>query len=72
MKKIRFENDFARQLYTEVSALADVNKIKRSYISQSYIWKIWLSVYRSNFGSTRHSYLPGELSERKDEGSAGD
>ncbi len=67
MKKVRFENELARQLYMEVSALADVGRIKREYISQEYIWKIWLKVYRSNFGSTRHSYLPGELSEKKEE-----
>ena len=67
--KIRFESDLAKELYMEVSALADMKKVDRSYISLSYIWKVWRKVYRLRFGSTRHIYLPGELfSDRNDNG----
>ena len=66
MKKIRFDSELTKQLYTEVSALADTKKIDREYITRPYIWKIWKKVYRSNFGSTRHVFMPGELSD--DEG----
>ena len=68
MKKIRFDSELTKQLYTEVSALADTGKIDREYITRPYIWKIWKKVYRSNFGSTRHIFMPGELSD--DEGQA--
>ena len=61
MKNIRFESDLAKELYTEVSALADMKKIDRDYISLTYIWKVWQKVYRMSFGSTRHVYMPGEL-----------
>ena len=67
MKNIRFESDLAKELYMEVSALADMKKVDRSYISLSYIWKVWRKVYRMRFGSTRHIYLPGELSGRQDD-----
>jgi hypothetical protein len=63
MKKIRFDSELTKELYTEVSALADTKKIDREYITLPYMWKIWKKVYRSNFGSTRHVYMPGELSE---------
>lgn len=72
MKNIRFESDLARELYTEVSALADMKKIDRSYISLSYIWKVWKKVYRMSFGSTRHIYMPGELSLKGDGREDGD
>ena len=68
MKNIRFESDLAKELYTEVSALADMKKIDRSYISLSYIWNVWKKVYRMSFGSTRHVYMPGELSIRHEDG----
>ena len=45
----------------EVSALADMNKIDRAYITLPYIWKVWQKGYRMSFGSTRHIYMPGEL-----------
>jgi hypothetical protein len=66
-KDIRFESDLAKELYMEVSALADMKKVDRSYISLSYIWKVWRKVYRLRFGSTRHVYLPGELSWRQED-----
>ncbi len=66
MDKIRFESDLTRQLYLEVSALANMKKIDRPYISLNYIWKVWKKVYRSNFGSTKHFYLPGELEAGSD------
>ncbi len=65
-KNIRFESDLAKELYMEVSALADMKKVDRSYISLSYIWKVWRKVYRMSFGSTRHVYMPGELDWRHD------
>ena len=71
MKKIRFESELAKELYTEVSALADMKKIDRQYISLSYIWKVWRKVYRMRFGVTRHVYMPGELDWKKD-GDIGD
>ena len=40
-RNIRFESDLAEKLYLEVSALADVSQIRRSFISSQYIWKIW-------------------------------
>ncbi len=66
MEKIRFESDLAKELYLEVSALADTKKIDKPYISTRYMWKIWKKVYRSNFGSTRHLYMPGELDDAGD------
>ena len=68
MKNIKFESDLAKELYSEVSALADMKKVNRSYISTAYIWKVWRKVYRMSFGSTKHIYMPGELSIRDDEG----
>lgn len=53
-----FETDFARKLFIEVSALIDVNCIKRKYISEKYIWKLWKRVYRENRGTTRYFLLP--------------
>ena len=50
----------------EVSALADMKKVDRPYISVSYIWKVWRKVYRMSFGSTRHIFMPGELSGQPD------
>ncbi|MCR5773913.1 MAG: hypothetical protein K6G42_02390 [Lachnospiraceae bacterium] len=67
MKKIRFESELAKELYMEVSALADTKKIDRPYITVPYIWKIWKKVYRSNFGSTRHFFMPGELTGHDEE-----
>ncbi len=49
-----FETELARELFMEVSALIDVTKIKRRYISQKYIWKLWKRVYRENCGITRY------------------
>ena len=56
-----FETDFAKKLFCEVSALIDVNKIKRRYISEKYIWKLWKRVYRENRGVTRFFVLPKDL-----------
>lgn len=64
MKKITFESDLAKELYMEVSALADMKTVDRPYITLSYIWKVWQKVYRMSFGSTRHVYMPGELREK--------
>ena len=41
-----FETELARKLYIEVSAFVNVDRIKRRYISQDYIWKLWKKVYR--------------------------
>ncbi|MCR5748530.1 MAG: hypothetical protein K6G03_12550 [Lachnospiraceae bacterium] len=71
MKNIRFDSEFTKQLYTEVSALADMNKLKKDYITLPYMWKLWKKVYRSNFGSTRHVFMPGELFEDKGEEQGG-
>ena len=60
-KNIKFDSDLSKELYMEVSALADMNKIERAYITLPYIWKVWQKVYRMSFGSTRHIYMPGEL-----------
>ena len=54
MKKIKFESNFAKQLYIEVSALQDMKKVNRSYISQEYIWKVWQKVYKEYCGCTRY------------------
>lgn len=51
---MKFENVFAKQLYLEVSAIQDMTKIDRSYISLSYIWKVWQKVYKGNYGCTRY------------------
>ncbi|MBQ9442735.1 MAG: hypothetical protein K6E90_05935 [Lachnospiraceae bacterium] len=67
MDKIRFESDLAKELYLEVSALADMKKIDRPYISLAYIWKVWQKVYRMSFGSTRHVYMPGEFRQKDGE-----
>ena len=48
------------------SKKADTKKIDKPYISTRYMWKIWKKVYRSNFGSTRHLYMPGELDDAGD------
>lgn len=61
MRKIKFESDLAKELYIEVSALADMKRVDKPYISESYIWKVWQKVYRMSFGSTRHIFMPGEL-----------
>ena len=55
---IRFESEFGKKLYLEVSALADVSRIRRKYISDKYIWKLWQKVYKSNCGCTRYFVLP--------------
>ena len=60
MKKIRFESDFAHNLYIEVSALRDVSKLRRTYITVDYIWKIWRKVYLKDCGCTRYFLLPDE------------
>ncbi|MCR4589958.1 MAG: hypothetical protein K5668_03995 [Lachnospiraceae bacterium] len=57
-----FETELARKLFFEVSALIDVSKIRRRYISEKYIWKLWKKVYRENRGVTRFFILPGDLS----------
>ena len=64
---MRFESDLAHELYIEVSALIDTDRIKRSYISSDYIWKVWQKVYRMSFGSTRHVYMPGEFRQKEGE-----
>ncbi len=56
----QFETDFARKLYFEVSAFIDVNRIKRRYISQKYIWKLWKKTYMENCGYKRIFYIPGD------------
>lgn len=68
MKKIKFDSDLSKELYMEVSALADMKKIDRPYITLPYIWKVWQKVYRMSFGSTRHVYMPGELMGTEDYG----
>ncbi len=72
MKKIEFESDLAKELYMEVSALADMKKVDRPYISLAYIWKVWKKVYRMSFGSTRHVFMPGELRGKEEPGEPGD
>ena len=54
MKKIKFESNLAKQLYIEVSALQDMKKVNRAYISQEYIWKVWQKVYKNYCGCTRY------------------
>lgn len=51
---ITFENSFARQLYLEISGVQDMRSIKKSYITQEYIWGVWQQVYKSNFGCTKY------------------
>ena len=53
-----FETEFARKLYFELSALIDVKCIKRRYISQKYIWKLWKKVFKDHCGYKRIFYLP--------------
>ena len=57
---VRFESDLAHELYIEVSALVDTDKIRRPYISSEYIWKVWQRVYKSRCGCTRYYLLPEE------------
>ncbi len=52
--KIRFESSLAKNLYIEVSALANMKNLDRPYISTAYIWKIWQKVYKANCGCTRY------------------
>ena len=59
-KNIRFDSDFTKQLYNEVSALQDMTKIDKPFISRKYIWAVWQKVYKDRFGCTRHYILPGE------------
>ena len=63
-KDIKFDSDFTKQLYTEVSAIQDMKKIDRPFISRKYMWAVWQKVYKSQFGCTRHFYLPGELDQK--------
>ncbi|MCR5778723.1 MAG: hypothetical protein K6G84_15090 [Lachnospiraceae bacterium] len=58
MSNIRFESEMAHELYIEVSAIADTSKIRRKYISNNYIWKLWQKVYKSRCGCTRYYLLP--------------
>ncbi len=53
-----FETELARELYYELSALIDVRRIKRRYITLDYIWKIWKRVYKERCGCTRILYVP--------------
>ncbi len=53
-----FETELARELFFELSALIDVEQIKRRYISQKFIWRLWKRVYRRNFAVTRFFLLP--------------
>lgn len=55
-----FETDLARELYFEVSALMDVRRIKRRYITLDYIWKLWKRVYKENCGCTKYFINPEE------------
>ena len=54
-----FETELARKLYIEVSAFINVDRIKRRYISQDYIWKLWKKVYREHCGYKRYIYNGG-------------
>ena len=56
--EIKFDSDFTKQLYTEVSPIQDMRKIDRPYISRKYMWAVWQKVYKANFGCTRHFILP--------------
>ena len=56
--EIKFDSDFTKQLYTEVSSIQDMRKIDRPYISRKYMWAVWQKVYKANFGCTRHFILP--------------
>ncbi|MCR4890836.1 MAG: hypothetical protein K5989_01425 [Lachnospiraceae bacterium] len=58
--KVQFESELAHLLYLEVSSLADVSKIKRTYISNKFIWKLWQRVYKTNCGCTRYYLLPDD------------
>lgn len=66
-REIRFDSDFTKQLYTEVSALQDMKKIDRPFISRKYIWAVWQKVYKAHFGCTRHFLLPDEFGSGQDE-----
>ena len=57
---VRFESELAHELYLEVSALIDTGKIRKSYISSDYIWKVWQKVYKNHCGCTRYYLLPEE------------
>ncbi|MBQ7463540.1 MAG: hypothetical protein IJS86_01625 [Lachnospiraceae bacterium] len=65
-RNIRFDSDFTKQLYTEVSALQDMKKIDRPFISRKYIWAVWQKVYKAHFGCTRHFLLPDEGTDQGD------
>ncbi len=66
MKKLRFESDLARQLYTETTALARLDNLKRDYISQDFIWKLWQKTYKTNCGCKRFYLLPEQWRQRED------
>ena len=43
-RNIKFDSELSKELYMEVSALADMKKIDRDYITLPYIWKVWQKV----------------------------
>ncbi len=53
-----FESELAKTLYIELSALIDVRRIKRRYISLNYIWRLWKKVYKDHCGCTRIFIMP--------------
>ncbi len=58
---MKFESEFAKELYMEVSALIDTTKLRRRYISSQYIWRVWQKVYKANCGCTRYFLLPEDF-----------
>ncbi len=48
-----FESPLARELYYELSALIDVRRIRKRYITDRYIWRLWKKVYKERCGCTR-------------------
>lgn len=51
---IQFDSPFTKQLYIEISAIQDVSKINRQYITRDYIWAVWQKIYKENFGCTKY------------------
>lgn len=61
--RIRFENEFAKQLYLEISGIQNMKSINKSYITLDYIWDAWQQVYKDNYGCT--SYVVRDLFEKE-------
>ncbi|MDD3415157.1 MAG: hypothetical protein PHY47_14290 [Lachnospiraceae bacterium] len=52
--KIEFDSKFTKQLYQEVSAIQDMSKIDRPFMTLEYTWAVWQKIYKGNYGCTSY------------------